>query len=483
MQVNSDPKYDTDIVNLRYLNKALDKEEKETTEKIEQLNKNYGSEPIPPYQVGDTYTIDKKIYKCIKSRNIGSFNMSDWQLIVDGEELQDFISGIYTIDKVNLEKQLDNKIETYIQDEDPSLSWTTDIEKEKHKGDYWRKTSNNGHREYCYTKHNTNPVSYSWVETDAPAPIYDLIDGKKAIYTSKPSSYNKDDMWIIEEALLDNDLPNDVKKGDWVFATENSDIYNKSHWVKRDEKVDIQYIEENYYKVTEIDNKFTEASRDTDSKITQAKDDIVLSVSQTYATKEETTSVVNRVSNVEEDIGTITETVTTQGETLAQLNVSNGEIKATVSETVESVINIKNDLNNVYTKDQVNADMSTNTENINQLREQINQLQQLSDSLLITITNINTNGVNKVVTSTGFTFDENGLNISKTGEPMSAVFDNQGFVVKNYDTEMLVARNNQVITENLTVKKYLTVGRHRFEKFTDEKNRLCTGLFWVGDGN
>lgn len=481
MQISSDPKYDTDVVNLRYLNKVLENKEKETDDKLDKLNKNYGSEPTPPYEKGDTYTIDKKIYKCIKSRDIGSFNISDWELIVDGDELQDFISGIYTIDKINLESQLDSKIETYIQDEDPSLEWTTDIEKERHKGDYWRKTSSNGHREFCYTKMGTNPVSYKWIETDAPAPIYDLIDGKKAIYTSKPSSYSKDDMWIIENSLLEEELPKGVKHGDWVFATEESDTYNKLHWIKRDEKVDIQYIEENYYKVTEIDNKFTEISRDTDSKITKAKDDIALSVSQTYTTKEETTSAVNRISNVEENIGTITETVTTQGETLAQLNVSNGEIKATVSETVESVSNIKNDLNNVYTKEQVNAGVNTNTENINQLREQMTQLQQLADSLSITITNINQNGVSKVVTSTGFVFDENGLNISKAGEAMSAIFDNQGFVVKNYDTEMLVARGNQVITENLTVRKYLVTGRHRFEKFTDEKNRPCTGLFWVGD--
>jgi len=468
MQVNSDPKYDTDIVNLRYLNKALDKEKKETTEKIGQLNKNYGSEPIPPYQIGDTYTIGKKIYKCVKSREIGSFNISDWKLVVDGDELQDFINGIYTIDKINLTKQLDNKIETYIQDEDPSLNWTTDIEKEKHKGDFWRKTSSNGHREYCYTKHNTNPISYSWVETDVPAPIYDLIDGKKAIYTSKPSSYNKDDMWIIEASLLEEELPDGVKHGDWVFATENSNIYNKLHWVKRDEKVDIQYIEENYYKITEIDSKFTEINRETDSKITKAKDDIALSVSESYTTKEETTSVINRVSNVEEGIGTITETVTTHGETLAQLNVSNGEIKATVSETVNSVSNIKNSLD-------------TNADNVELLKEQLTQLQQTAQNLSINITSINNDGVNKVVTSNGFVFDEKGLNFTKEGVANSCVINWEGMLVRHYENDLLDARNDRIIAENLTVRKYLISGYHREEKFTDEKNRPCTGLFWLGD--
>lgn len=359
VQVNSDPKYDTDAVNLRYLNKVLESTEKENNDKIKQIPKNYGIQPLPPYAVGDSYTVGKKIYKCIKSRDIGSFNISDWQLIVDGEELQNFINNIYTVDKIDITEQLDNKIETYIQDEDPSLEWTTDIEKEKHKGDYWRKNSSNGQKEYCYTKMSTNPITYRWIETDAPAPIYDLIDGKKTIYTSKPSFYSKDDMWVIEDNLSDDDLPTNVKRGDWVFATENSDNYNKLHWIKRDEKVDIEYVEKYYYQITEIDNKFTEISRDTDSKITKAKDDITLSVSQNYTTKGETNSVVNRVSNVEEEIGTVTETVTTHGKTLAQLNVSTGEIRQTVSQTIEKQTNIE------ATLEDTNEDISIMKNQIN----------------------------------------------------------------------------------------------------------------------
>lgn len=163
---------------------------------------------------------------------------------------------------------------------------------------------------------------------------------------------------------------------------------------------------------------------------------------------------------------------------------TNGQIEDIVNQVDDSTEKVSQMLLDVDSiKNTVSKSTGTLEDNVESLKEQMTQLQQLADSLSITITNINTNGVNKVVTSTGFVFDENGLNISKDGEPMSAVFDNQGFVVKNYDTEMLVARNNQVITENLTVKKYLVTGRHRFEKFTDEKNRLCTGLFWVGDGN
>lgn len=482
MQVISDPKYDTDVVNLRYLSKVISNLEKESETKISNLNKNYGSQPIPPYLKGDTYTVGNKIYKCINGRDIGSFDITDWQLIVDGEELKNFINNVYTLDKINITEQLDSKIETYIQEEDPSLAWTTNIEKEKHKGDYWRKKSGKIYREYCYTKYNTNPVSYGWAETDVPATVYDLIDGKKTIYTIKPISYCKDDMWIIEDTLEVTDLPPNTKIGDWVFAITNSDVYKKEDWVKKDEKVDIEYLEKNYYQSSIIDHTLTELERNTDSKITKAKNEINLSVSQSYTTKEETESVINQVSDVEKSIGTLTETTTTYGESLSQLAVETGEIKSTVANTVQKQNDFELTLNNDYlTKDQINADVGTNTENINSLREQITQLQHTANELSITITNINQNGVSKVVTETGFIFDKNGLKISKDGEPMTAIFDNKGFLVKYYETDLLVAQGDKVVAENLTAKTYFTAGRHRTEKFTDEKGRLGTGIFWNGD--
>ena len=160
----------------------------------------------------------------------------------------------------------------------------------------------------------------------------------------------------------------------------------------------------------------------------------------------------------------------------------NGKIEDTVKQVTDSTEKVTQMLLDVDSiKNTVSNSTKTLEDNVELLKEQMTLLQQTANNLSITITNITTDGVNKVVTNNGFVFDESGLNLSKDGEPMSAVLNWEGLLVKNYDTALLDARGDRVITENLTVRKYLVAGRHRIEKFTDEQGRLCTGLFWLGD--
>ena len=121
----------------------------------------------------------------------------------------------------------------------------------------------------------------------------------------------------------------------------------------------------------------------------------------------------------------------------------------------------------------------SNTESIEFLKEQMTSLEQTANDLNITITNINSNGVNKVVTSTGFVFDENGLSISKEGQAMNSLLDNAGLSVKRFDEDVLVANDQGVNAENITVRKYLIAGYHRTEKF-DVNGEKRTGVFYVG---
>ena len=51
-------------------------------------------------------------------------------------------------------------------------------------------------------------------------------------------------------------------------------------------------------------------------------------------------------------------------------------------------------------------------------------------------------GVNQVETSTGFRFDQSGLNISKVGEEMQNLIDNTGMYVKRSGENILTANNN-----------------------------------------
>lgn len=74
MGIVSDPQYDEDYVTLSYLNEKTD----EIDENIINKTKNYGTQPVPPYYVNDTYMDGTNIYVCKTERLIGSFNSADW---------------------------------------------------------------------------------------------------------------------------------------------------------------------------------------------------------------------------------------------------------------------------------------------------------------------------------------------------------------------------------------------------------------------
>ena len=74
----SEPKYDEDLVNLGYLNKKLTDAENEINKEYENVSRNYGSRPSPPYYKGDTWIDGNTVYTCINTRIIGSYNEEDW---------------------------------------------------------------------------------------------------------------------------------------------------------------------------------------------------------------------------------------------------------------------------------------------------------------------------------------------------------------------------------------------------------------------
>ena len=334
------PKYDNDMVNLGYLNKRLGQTEESISKNnnsISQLPKNYSTPPNPPYYKDSLLCYGNKIYRCNITKLRGEFSWNDWTIVAtDDTTISDFIKNTYEVEKLEIQEQIDGKVQTHYQDNDPSKDWATDLEKGRHVGDYWYNTTND--TQWRYNQITTGPtITYGWGQVNIPKSVFDTIDRKKSIYTEKPTSYKKDDLWIIEETLSDDDLPigtdeNPIAKGDWVFSIADSDVYNKSHWVKRDEDVPLSYLKQHYYTITEIDSSLEVIERNTESKITKASEEISLNVSQTYTTKEEHVSAIN---DFDEQIGTINRTITEHKETLSDLSVEVGEISASV-ETVET---------------------------------------------------------------------------------------------------------------------------------------------------
>ena len=91
------------------------------------------------------------------------------------------------------------------------------------------------------------------------------------------------------------------------------------------------------------------------------------------------------------------------------------------------------------------------------------------------ISGIKTNGVGKLV-NTLVTIDENGVNVSKTGQEMTSLLANNGLFVKRDSEVVLSATNLGVEAENVKVRKYLIIGNNsRMEDYQGG-----TGVFYIG---
>lgn len=119
--------------------------------------------------------------------------------------------------------------------------------------------------------------------------------------------------------------------------------------------------------------------------------------------------------------------------------------------------------------------------------EQKTAIEQLSDSVNITIqekvTELNgkIDGINSITTSTGYTFDADGLRISKDNQEIENKITNEGMYVTRDDVPILTANSDGVKALNLTAEQYLIVGKNsRFEDYTGDSGEARTGCFWIG---
>ena len=108
------------------------------------------------------------------------------------------------------------------------------------------------------------------------------------------------------------------------------------------------------------------------------------------------------------------------------------------------------------------------------------ELMMDSDSVDIKISQA-IEGVDSVKTSTGYTFDEEGLKISKEGESMANLLDNTGMHVTRNGEEILTANHEGVSAINLTSRQFLIVGDNsRFENYNNGTDSQRTACFYIG---
>ena len=173
-------------------------------------------------------------------------------------------------------------------------------------------------------------------------------------------------------------------------------------------------------------------------------------LNQTYA----------KVDKVDKEITLAVSEMNEQGGRLTKLELDTEGLTATVSS--------------------IETTMQDSVEGINESLETLTrtvETKMTSEEVTIAIKQELENGVDKVTTSTGFTFDEEGLTVSKSNSEMSTQITEDGMRIYRNDEEMLTADHTGVNATNLHATTYLMVGgRSRFENYQSDR----TGCFWIG---
>ena len=172
------------------------------------------------------------------------------------------------------------------------------------------------------------------------------------------------------------------------------------------------------------------------------------------------------------------------------------EIDFVVSATEEAVVAVEQveaDMAQVSTNlntinvaiDGISTTSQQTVELVNSLGETIQEIDQKTQTIItpeqmqIAIsTAIDENTPNGIVTETGYTFDKDGLTISKTNSELSTTITENGLTIDRNDTTILTVNHNGVDAQNLHATSYLIIGVN--SRFEDYDNKQRTGCFWIG---
>ena len=129
------------------------------------------------------------------------------------EDTQGYVDNLVA----DLQDQIDGKIETYSQQNDPSTNWTTTELKTQHTGDIWYNTS----AKLTYRWSGT-----AWVKLSSQEAIdaSDLANSKAQVFTAQPTvPYKKGDLWVtaldgtgIVKTCVKDRITGEFTESEWV---------------------------------------------------------------------------------------------------------------------------------------------------------------------------------------------------------------------------------------------------------------------------
>lgn len=166
------------------------------------------------------------------------------------------------------------------------------------------------------------------------------------------------------------------------------------------------------------------------------------------------------------------------------VDLDNGIVKIkAVSEQATAIEGIRTEMATIDARaDGITSEVSNQAKELENLREDVTTVQQTASNVNIQVQSIIDNGVDKVKTKMGYSFDDEGLHIAKDGDEIESLLDNRGLYVARGDQVMLKADADGVEATDVKVNNYLIIAHSRFEKYSNGTDTKRTGLFWVKEG-
>ena len=172
-------------------------------------------------------------------------------------------------------------------------------------------------------------------------------------------------------------------------------------------------------------------------------------------------------------------------QTYARVDKANKQIELVVSEVsanASAISVIQQDTNSINaTVSTLSSRVDTSIENNTTAIEEINKKVEAAmtdEQVQLLISSEIAKGTDKVQTSTGFTFNEEGLTVSKSGKEIKTQITEDGMTVLKDNTTVLTANNIGVDAKNLRATTYLIIGDYsRMENYPGQNRTAC---FWIG---
>lgn len=170
------------------------------------------------------------------------------------------------------------------------------------------------------------------------------------------------------------------------------------------------------------------------------------------------TQTTARVDKVNKEITLLASEAEANREEIASIKINTESINASVKAVEESTQNALENMDNT-------------------IAEMESRLTQTADNLNISFTQ-KIDNIDSITTSTGYTFNRDGLTVSKDTSDITTTITENGMTVSKLNEPVLTANNDGVLAENLQANNFLIIdGKTRFEYMSGTQR---IGCFWIG---